>query len=95
MFCFIIVILHFETSHFLLNEPDVVSAESSPGLSSANDVNQEIHDGDNQQDSTEYNPPCVKQRCRIARLSRLHIFAHSNSFGLGLMVILGGYFVKK
>ena len=53
MFCLITGILHFEKPPFLLNEPDVVRAKSSQGLSSANDSNQDDHHGDNQQNMNE------------------------------------------
>ena len=44
---------HFKTSPFLLNELDMVFAEMSLNPSSANDVNQDDHDGDYQKNVDE------------------------------------------
>jgi len=46
-------ILHFQRVPFLLNDPDIFGAESLQGLSSANEVNQDHHNGNNQQNMNE------------------------------------------
>jgi len=53
VFCLITGILYFETPPFFPNEPDVVSAKWSQGLSSANDVKKDDHDGDHQKNVNE------------------------------------------
>jgi hypothetical protein len=51
--CLMTGIPHFDALPFILNLPVAVRVKSSSGLSSANDIKQDDHDGDDQQNMNE------------------------------------------